>query len=617
MESTQADLRVGLVLNGRYRITKQLGEGGMGLVYRGERVELGRPVAIKFLHSPYAHSPRFGARFQREARAMSKLSHPYCVSVLDFGVHDRAPYIVMDFVTGKTLREVMDEGRLQPRRALDITRQLLAGLSHAHGQGVIHRDIKPGNIMLGEATGLGDHVRIFDFGLAKLHDPELDGEPSMAAIVGTPAYMAPEQTRAEKVDARVDLYAAGVVLFEMLCGQKPFQGGEAYEILMMQRDQAPPRLRELMPDLSWELEGVISRALEKDPAARFQDASEFVVAIESTPEWRSSTTSAAQVKLEHAETLATAPGDRSQARSRSMSASGVQQPSAAAELKTPATPANAKAVVTAPKKKPRSLMRTTVVLLMLVVALLWWRSQPQSEAVAAGANLPEVPEEQPAPRVEGPGSPKEPEPAAPLAASPSNVGTAAPAEPAPVEAVEAAPEPNEPAPVVGLEDGADLSDAALAAADEALNDTEEREVSLPAPAGEPKVSTMGEVKALIAKGQVDAAIRGIQQLRRTQPRSPQLPLMLGNLYIDKNWWSDGLAKYREAISLSPAYKKNARIQRDAIKALGVDKVYARARALLVRDIGRAAVPALKRAASHDPSKDVKKRAASVLKQLSR
>lgn len=603
MESTQADLRVGLVLNGRYRITRQLGEGGMGLVYRGERVELGRPVAIKFLHSPYAHSSRFVARFQREARAMSKLSHPYCVSVLDFGVHDRAPYIVMDFVTGKTLREVLDEGQLLPRRALDITRQLLAGLSHAHGQGVIHRDIKPGNIMLGEATGLGDHVRIFDFGLAKLHDPELDGEPSMAAIVGTPAYMAPEQTRAEKVDARVDLYAAGVVLFEMLCGQKPFQGGEAYEILMMQRDQAPPRLRELAPELSWELEGVVSRALEKEPSNRFQDASEFVIAIESTPEWRVASTSAVQVRLEHAETLATAPADKSQAKSRSMSASGVQTGSTAG-LEAPAAAVVTK--VATKTKQPRSLMRLTVGLLLLVAALLWWRSQPQSEAVASGANPPDVPEVQPASRVVMPAAATSPEPerAAPLAGSPGS----AVAEPAPAPEV---------APPVGLEDGADLSDAALAAADEALNDTEEREVSLPAPAGEPKVSTLGEVKTLIAKGQIDAAIRGIQQLRRQQPRSPQLPLMLGNLYIDKNWWSDGLAKYREAITLSSAYKKNARIQRDAIKALGVDKVYARARALLVRDIGRSAVPALKRAASHDPSKDVKKRAASVLKQITR
>ncbi|MFT3922781.1 MAG: protein kinase [Myxococcales bacterium] len=602
-------MRVGLVLNGRYRITQQLGEGGMGLVYRGERLELGRPVAIKFLHSPYAHSSRFVQRFQREARAMSKLSHPYCVSVLDFGVHDRAPYIVMDFVTGRTLREVMDEGRLHARRALDITRQLLAGLSHAHGQGVIHRDIKPGNIMLGEATGLGDHVRIFDFGLAKLHDPELDGEPSMAAIVGTPAYMAPEQTRAEKVDARVDLYAAGVVLFEMLTGQKPFQGGEAYEILMMQRDQMPPRLRELAPELSWELEALVARALEKEPEKRFQTASDFVVAIESTPEWRLSGPAAAQAKLETAETLATAPAsDRSQSRSATMSVSGLQTGSGAG-LQAPVAPVPVK------PRKPRSLMRGTVMLLLLLAAVIWWRSQPRTEAVAAG---PQTPEEQPPAalgRTEAPPTPA-------LAASPGTSKPDPQEEPsAPVQApAPSTPNENEGAAEAvpaGDGDEMDFSDAALAAADEALNETEEREVTLPAEPGEPKVSSLGEVKALVAKGKVDAAIRGIQQLRRQTPHNPMLPLMLGNLYIDKNWWSDGLAKYREAIKLSSGIKKNPRVQRDAIKALGVDKVYARARTLLVRDIGRSAVSALKRAASHDPSKDVRKRASSVLKQITR
>ncbi len=594
MESTQADGRVGLVLNGRYRITQQLGEGGMGLVYRGERVELGRPVAIKFLHSPYAGSSRFVQRFQREARAMSKLSHPYCVSVLDFGVHDRAPYIVMDFVTGRTLREVMDQGRLAPRRALDITRQLLAGLSHAHGQGVIHRDIKPGNIMLGEATGLGDHVRIFDFGLAKLHDPELDGEPSMAAIVGTPAYMAPEQTRAERVDERADLYAAGVVLFEMLAGEKPFKGGEAYEILMMQRDQAPPRLRELAPDLSWELEALVGRALEKEPAARFENAAEFVAAIEATPEWRHATPAAVQAKLETAETIATAPGDASLNRSR---ATPLTSASAVNTDAGPTTPEAEVITKVTPQKKPRSLMRFTVGLLLMVVIALWWRAQPEGEAVAAGANLLEKAAKA-LPAIEPKSEP-------PLAESPAP-------EPTPAAAAAAAPAPGD-----GEGEPEDFSEAALAAADEELNATEETEVSLPAPVSETKVNSLADVRRLIAKGQTDAAIRGIQQLRRQQPKAPQLPLLLGNLYIDRNWWSDGLAKYREAIALSAALKRNPRIQRDAIKALGMDKTYPRARALLVRDIGRAALPALRRAAAHDPSKDVKRRAAAVVKQITR
>jgi hypothetical protein len=281
-------------------------------------------------------------------------------------------------------------------------------------------------------------------------------------------------------------------------------------------------------------------------------------------------------------------------RSRSLSSAG-----SASGVKTDAGPTTPEAqVVTkiAPKKKPRSLMRITVAALVLVAIVLWWRAQPEGEAVAAGANLLEKAAKA-LPAIE-------PKPEPPLAESPTPE-----AEPAPTVPAAAAGD--------GDEEAEDLSDAALAAADEALNDTQETEVSLPAPANEAKVNSLAEVKALIAKGQVDAAIRGIQQLRRQQPKNAQLPLMLGNLYIDKNWWSDGLAKYREAIGLSSGLKKNARIQRDAIKALGVDKVYARARALLVRDIGRSALPALRRAASHDASKDVRKRAASVAKQLAR
>jgi eukaryotic-like serine/threonine-protein kinase len=282
MESAQRDPRVGVVLNGRYRITELLGEGGMGLVYRGERIQLGRPVAIKFLHLNYAKSPKFVARFEREARAMSKLSHPYCVSVIDFGVHDE-PYIVMDFVVGETLRDLMDRERLSPGRAVQITRQILAGLAHAHAQGVIHRDIKPGNVMVGEATGVGDHVRIFDFGLAKLHDAG-DGDHSAATVIGTPAYMSPEQTRAEPIDARADLYAVGILLFEMLCGEKPFTGEDAFAVIRKQRDEPPPSVISLAKNVSPELDRVVQRALEKEADRRYQSASEFVAALDAVPE---------------------------------------------------------------------------------------------------------------------------------------------------------------------------------------------------------------------------------------------------------------------------------------------------------------------------------------------
>jgi eukaryotic-like serine/threonine-protein kinase len=279
------DPRIGSVLQGRYRLNEKLASGAMGVVYRGERVGLGRPVAVKFLHPWIAAQKAFLGRFENEARAMSRLQHPHCVSVIDFGV-DGTPYLVMDFATGRTLRAVLEGGRLEVGRALAIVRQLLAGLGHAHTQGIVHRDLKPENLILADEPGLGEHVRILDFGLAKLRDG-----PAMTAglAVGTPSYMSPEQTGADgAIDARTDLYTVGVLLFELLTGGKPFISEKVGELLLMQREQAPPALRAAAPGarLSPQLEAVVAKALSKLAEDRFQSAAEFVAAIDATPEGR-------------------------------------------------------------------------------------------------------------------------------------------------------------------------------------------------------------------------------------------------------------------------------------------------------------------------------------------
>ena len=185
----------------------------MGTVHRGERLGLGRPVAIKFLHASVARDPILARRFEVEARAMSRLSHPNCVSIIDFGV-DGLPYLVMDLVDGVPLRTLLDQGRLAPARAISIARQVLAGLGCAHGHGIIHRDIKPENILVEQTAGPEDHVCILDFGLAKFLD---DGSKlTVGLCVGTPHYMAPEQMVEGPVDERVDIYTTGIVLYEML-----------------------------------------------------------------------------------------------------------------------------------------------------------------------------------------------------------------------------------------------------------------------------------------------------------------------------------------------------------------------------------------------------------------
>ena len=275
---------MGAILQGRYRILSRLAAGGMGVVYQAERTELGRLVAIKFLHPWIAADRAFKHRFETEAKAMSRLSHPCCVSVIDFGEEGGTPFLVMDFVAGETLRELSREGPMPPQRAIGMARQMLAGLAHAHEQGITHRDVKPENVVVTQLVGLGDQVRILDFGVAKLRDGAAHVTRGM--IVGTPAYMGPEQIRGDAVDARTDLYATGVVLFELLTGQRPFEAEESADVFRMHQDETPPKLRAKVPSagFSAELEAVLTRAMEKRPERRYQSAVEFADALARTPE---------------------------------------------------------------------------------------------------------------------------------------------------------------------------------------------------------------------------------------------------------------------------------------------------------------------------------------------
>ncbi len=283
-DSGTPDPRVGVVLQERYRIIAPLGSGTMGSVYRGERLQLGRPVAIKFLHTALGHDQHLVKRFQVEAMAMSRLAHPNCISVTDFGMADM-PYLVMDFAHGMSLREAM-QGPLGADRAIHIGRQILAALAHAHGHGIIHRDIKPENVLLEAGPGLQDHVRVLDFGLAKIVDREQGLTQGLA--LGTPAYMAPEQMRAGAVDARVDLYATGILIFEMLSGRKPFDAPDVGEILRQHLQVPPPRLREVLPNgkFSAELEDVLIRSMAKEPSQRFESALAMEAALAAVPEAR-------------------------------------------------------------------------------------------------------------------------------------------------------------------------------------------------------------------------------------------------------------------------------------------------------------------------------------------
>ena len=253
-----------------------IGEGAMGSVYRGERLKLGRMVAIKVLNEaiPNDASRR---RFEREAMAMAKLEHPNCGSVLDVGVHDGRPYVVMEFVSGQNLKDVLKAGPLPVARAVEITRQVLSGLSHAHELGLIHRDIKPANIVLSQKSGVGDHVKILDFGLARSTQDTSNLTGGM--VLGTPNYMAPEQIRGGHIDHRIDLYACGVMLFELLTGAKPFHADDPMAVCMQHLNVEPPTLAEKGGKSLRALEPIVARALAKDREQRFASADEFAKAL--------------------------------------------------------------------------------------------------------------------------------------------------------------------------------------------------------------------------------------------------------------------------------------------------------------------------------------------------
>ncbi len=280
------DPRVGTVVNGRYEIHERLAAGGMGVVYRGERVGIAKPVAIKFLHRNAALMPDRLARFRRELTAMSRLSHPNLMSIIDFGEADGVPYLVMEYHAGSSLREALKWGALEPRRAVYIAYQILAGLGSAHASGVLHRDLKPGNVLLVGGPG-EDLVKILDFGIAKLLDTGAGPtEVSVMAgrVLGTPQYMAPEQARSQAVDPRTDIYAVGIMLYEMVVGRRPFDGENDLAVLRQQVEDSPVPPRAVRPEISAELEAVIVRALAKSPDDRWASAQELANALLDLPE---------------------------------------------------------------------------------------------------------------------------------------------------------------------------------------------------------------------------------------------------------------------------------------------------------------------------------------------
>jgi serine/threonine-protein kinase len=354
-------LKIGDRIDGKYEIKRLLGEGGMGAVYEGENTAIHRRVAIKVLHSGVAALEEAVKRFENEAQAAGRIGSDHIVEVLDLGRLDSGDrYMVMEFLKGESLSaRIAARGRLSPGEICHIGLQLLEGLSAAHEAGIIHRDLKPDNIfLLAQAKGRTDFVKILDFGISKFNALGKDFSMTRTgSVMGTPYYMAPEQARgAKNLDARLDVYAAGVILYEAATGRVPFDGETFNELLIKIVTEDSPPVRSVVPDLDAGLAEIIDRARQKNPDQRFASARDFRDALARWSEGaRNALATGATIAL--APPAPVSPGaDTALAGGAGLAARDVIPARAAAEANSPAVNATAPF---APPAQPVSLGNRT------------------------------------------------------------------------------------------------------------------------------------------------------------------------------------------------------------------------------------------------------------------
>jgi serine/threonine-protein kinase len=266
---------VGEVISGRYELEELVGSGGMSNVFRAHDRLLERTVALKILHEQYTRDEDYVERFRREARAVAQLAHPNIVTVIDRGEQDGRQYIVFEYIDGENLKELTAHGPLDPQDAIRLTLQVARALSFAHERGVVHRDVKPQNVLLND----DGQAKVTDFGIARSLD--VHGVTQTGTVLGTSDYIAPEQARGQKVDPKTDIYSLGAVLYELLAGDVPYKGDNFVAVAMRHVNEPPPSVLDRRPDCPLRLDLAIQRAMAKDPEQRFASMDEFSAELEA------------------------------------------------------------------------------------------------------------------------------------------------------------------------------------------------------------------------------------------------------------------------------------------------------------------------------------------------
>ncbi|MFK7985878.1 MAG: protein kinase [Sandaracinaceae bacterium] len=538
--AVERDRWVGHTVDDAYEIEARIGEGAMGRVYRAEDVRSGAPVALKILHKHLGGDPRIARRFHREAEAARRLSHPNSLEIRDFGqAKDGTLYIAMELLEGEDLQTVIDHDHpFTPRRIGFVMGQMLAAVHEAHRAGIIHRDLKPENVVLTPRDDAPDRVTVCDFGMAKI----IESEGRSTAITkdgyvcGTPEYMAPEQAKGEPLDVRADVYAAGVILFQMLTGEVPFKAETALGLITKHIMDPPPRPRAVRPDwgIPRSLEKVALRALAKAPEDRFDDAADLARALRVAVE---------KLGKDADQTLGTGP----------FVAGGPPSPSEERE-RVKAAPRGA-SEAPAPHAEPsptRWLMASGLALLFFGASAAWLAQDP------APPVMPRTP-----PTVDSPPSVQN---SAAVTAPPSPL-----IEPdAPTTPAADTPAAPESPPAAQSRIGASEIQAPLAPAVAPPRDAPplrprrpERAAPIAEPAtpADPGREALEAGRAHLLRGELGPALTRLAEAARLRPRDAAVQRELGRAAVRAGDVPRGVASYRRYLVLSPNAPDRAVIER--------------------------------------------------------